>query len=317
MPKFVIDKIKSFDIVGDTLSDDVGMVSVLFCDIADFDEVIKEQQDDIVRILDGIFRKFDEFSSKHGIQKIETVGKTYMAASGLKWVENSLPKELRVINHTSRLVSLAKDMIMETNSFKLPGNKDLKLKIGIHHGEAMMGVIGYHKPQFSLIGDTVNTTSRHCTTGSANHVMLSEAAWNLVKNGGITGNGFIWNIVPTFMKGKGDVPVYHLFQKKGNFKSKLFKALDKQSAMGDGKSGVDSEFTKLGKLKKFEHANSGMSIGFYKFHLAMENMKKVQAQNEIINQAQAILGPSPSQQNVKSQRKVDSNAERNETEGDF
>lgn len=43
-------------------------------------------------------------------------------------------------------------------------NKKLNIKIGIHHGNVMIGVIGFHKPQFSLIGDTVNTTSRHCST---------------------------------------------------------------------------------------------------------------------------------------------------------
>lgn len=53
-------------------------------------------------------------------------------------------------------------------------SQHLKLKIGIHTGICMMGVIGYHKPQFSLIGDTVNTTSRHCVTGQVNHLMLSQ-----------------------------------------------------------------------------------------------------------------------------------------------
>jgi guanylate cyclase len=43
-------------------------------------------------------------------------------------------------------------------------DKKLKIKIGIHTGKVIIGVIGFHKPQFSLIGDTVNTTSRHCST---------------------------------------------------------------------------------------------------------------------------------------------------------
>lgn len=46
-------------------------------------------------------------------------------------------------------------------------NKRIKIKIGIHAGPVIIGVIGYHKPQFSLIGDTVNTTSRHCSTAKA------------------------------------------------------------------------------------------------------------------------------------------------------
>jgi len=220
MPKFVIDRI-SFESSGETISDDAGLITLLFCDIADFDQIVKDQQDDIVRILDEIFRKFDGLSEKHGCQKVETVGKTYMAASGLKWCESDLPKEKRVISGTTRVVSLAKDMISEMSSYKLPGDREIKLKIGVHYGNAMMGVIGFHKPQFSLIGDTVNTTSRHCTTGDANHVMISQQAWDQVKNAGILGDGFFMEQKEALMKGKGMVPVYHLFQKKAVFRSKL------------------------------------------------------------------------------------------------
>lgn len=56
-------------------------------------------------------------------------------------------------------------------------NKKLKIKIGIHHGSVVIGVIGYHKPQFSLIGDTVNQTSRHCSTADPGQIILSEVAY--------------------------------------------------------------------------------------------------------------------------------------------
>lgn len=55
--------------------------------------------------------------------------------------------------------------------------KTLVGKIGIHYGIAISGVIGYHKPQFSLIGDTVNTTSRVCSTGLEDKITLSEVAF--------------------------------------------------------------------------------------------------------------------------------------------
>ncbi len=57
----------------------------------------------------------------------------------------------------------------------------MKIKIGIHYGNVIIGVIGYHKPQFSLIGDTVNTTSRHCSTGKPNDITLSEVAYKMIK----------------------------------------------------------------------------------------------------------------------------------------
>ena len=56
-------------------------------------------------------------------------------------------------------------------------NQPLVGKIGIHYGRAISGVIGFHKPQFSLIGDTVNTTSRVCSTGQEDKITLSEKAF--------------------------------------------------------------------------------------------------------------------------------------------
>ena len=110
-----------------------------------------------------------------GVQKIETVGKTYMAAAGLGVVEQTLPANLKFNNPTVRLLDMAKQMKKVMESYE-----GLDLKIGIHVGVPVMGVIGYHKPQFSLIGDAVNTTSRHCVTGQKGNIMMSKDAWQLV-----------------------------------------------------------------------------------------------------------------------------------------
>ena len=75
------------------MADDAGDVTLLFCDICDFDKVITDCQDLIVEILDEIFRAFDFLCKQHGIQKIETVGKTYMACGGLKFIEEELSEE--------------------------------------------------------------------------------------------------------------------------------------------------------------------------------------------------------------------------------
>ncbi len=60
-------------------------------------------------------------------------------------------------------------------------DKRLNIKVGIHHGDVVIGVIGYHKPQFSLIGDTVNTTSRHCSTGQPGDITLSAIAYQMLR----------------------------------------------------------------------------------------------------------------------------------------
>ena len=214
LPKFVLDRMQNFfEISGEKqVFDEEDCVSIMFCDIADFDDVVRKNEGNIVNLLDRIFRKFDDFCQLHGIQKIETVGKTYMAAAGLKAVESTLSQEITKINPTVRLLNFSKDMMSHIDEY--PG---LGLKIGLHVGKPVMGVIGYHKPQFSLIGDVVNTTSRHCTTGKKGHIMLSADAWELVKNFNPDSMGYRIDIIPTEMKGKGLVSVYHLYPSKNKF----------------------------------------------------------------------------------------------------
>jgi phospholipid-translocating ATPase len=109
-------------------------VTILFCDIVDFDEVIKECQDSIIEILDELFRAFDFLCKQHGIQKVETVGKTYMGCGGLKFVENELSDEVKKLNPTQRCVNLAKDMMKFVEGFTYNEGRKLILKIGIHKG---------------------------------------------------------------------------------------------------------------------------------------------------------------------------------------
>jgi class 3 adenylate cyclase len=227
LPKFVLDRMDNFYEANEkTVHDDVGEISILFCDIADFDVVVRENEENIIRLLDKIFRNFDDLCVVHGVQKIETVGKTYMAAAGLKYIEESLSKEQKVFNPTERVINLAKDMMEE---IKL--HKGLSLKIGVHKGSCVMGVIGYHKPQFSLIGDTVNTTSRHCTTGEKGRIMVSREAYKFLSIGTVKTQGYQVKEVMTEMKGKGMVEVYHIYPKTNMFKSKLSNIV---KAQGEG-----------------------------------------------------------------------------------
>jgi class 3 adenylate cyclase/soluble P-type ATPase len=215
LPKFILDRMQNFfEISGmhQLIDDGEDRISILFCDIADFEDVVRRQEHNIVQLLDKIFRKFDDLCVAYGVQKIETVGKTYMAASGLKAVEAGLNTELASVNHTLRLLNLSKEMMNHIKEYE-----NLKLKIGIHVGKPVMGVIGYHKPQFSLIGDVVNTTSRHCTTGKKNRIMVSKEAWAQLESLNPKSGGFLIEEISTEMKGKGMVPVYHLYQSSNKF----------------------------------------------------------------------------------------------------
>ena len=162
------------------MADDAGEVTVLFCDICDFNEVVNECQDAVTDILDEVFRAFDIFCQQEGVQKIETVGKTYMACGGLKFLEGRLARDLKQKKPVLRVIEVAKKMMRFIKEFQYRPRKNLKIKIGIHHGNCILGLLGFHKPQFSLIGDTINTTSRHCTTGQKGTIILSQNAFSQI-----------------------------------------------------------------------------------------------------------------------------------------
>ncbi|EGR29548.1 hypothetical protein IMG5_153650, partial [Ichthyophthirius multifiliis] len=209
LPKFILNKMVSSDISKPIkFQERQGEVSIFFCDICYFDDIIAEKNEKIIPFLDKLFLQFDKFCVKQGLQKIETVGKTYMAAAGLKDFENQIDQRERSIDPVLRASNLAIDMIDYVKDLKWSqkGNK-LIIKIGIHYGQVIAGVIGHHKPQFSLIGDTVNTTSRVCSKGGEGEITLSQEAYMRIKD----------NIKFTFLgphlvnaKGKDNILLYTL-----------------------------------------------------------------------------------------------------------
>lgn len=106
-----------------------------------------------------------------------------MACAGLKECEIDFRLDRSYSrNCANRVINLALDM-MNSSRHSTWGDKGtpISLKIGIHNGPVIAGVIGFHKPQFSLIGDTINTTSRVTSTGEANKVTISESVFEIIK----------------------------------------------------------------------------------------------------------------------------------------
>ncbi|CAD8170135.1 unnamed protein product [Paramecium pentaurelia] len=201
LPKFIRDRLNETDQYN--IHQNQGLVAIVFCDICNFDQMVIEEKDKIITFLDDIFRTFDKYCQIYGVQKIETVGKTYLASAGLKACEQELTY-LSQVDPVQRALNLAEQMMIYIRS-KMWGYKGQQLvgKIGIHYGGAISGVIGFHKPQFSLIGDTVNTTSRVCSTGLEDSITLSEQAFDQLKNENIE-----FEIRNVEMKGLGIRPTY-------------------------------------------------------------------------------------------------------------
>ena len=158
------------------------VVSIVFCDLSDFDSLVsKLTPKDLITFLDELYSMMDQFCQLHGLQKIETVGKTYMAAGGIKECEIDFDPVTLSSHHAVRCFEFSLDILDLVMKMVLTSGDKIKVKIGIHTGKVIPAVVGEHKPQFSLIGDTVNTTSRMCTNSRDNCVNCSEFSYEEIK----------------------------------------------------------------------------------------------------------------------------------------
>ncbi|RPI34862.1 MAG: response regulator [Chloroflexota bacterium] len=150
-------------------------VSVLFADVVDFTRFAAlRSPDEVLEVLNTIFSTFDWLVERYGLEKIKTLGDAYMVAGGLP-----IPKA----DHAEAMAELALDMRMEFNSLNVVTKWDqpLSLRIGVHCGPVIAGVIGYKKFIYDLWGDTVNTASRmqsHCVAGG---IQVSSAFYEKLR----------------------------------------------------------------------------------------------------------------------------------------
>jgi hypothetical protein len=172
-----------------------------------------------------------------------------MACGGLKFLEKELPARFNK-NFTQRVVDLSIEMMKYVQGTTFTFGVRLNLKIGVHYGPCIYGVIGYHKPQFSLIGDTVNTTSRHCTTGENGTIVVSMAAKHKIDFTNIV------NCKTAYveMKGKGLVEVFMILPPKKNVIS-LEHIRDVSGSLNDVTSHKPFAFSSAKRRATLNHSN--------------------------------------------------------------
>lgn len=217
------------------IAEEKGVVSVIFCDICEFDKIIEDySQSELFALLDDLYSRFDKICESAGVSKIETVGKTYLACAGLKDFDSDLNSCINEICHARRAIEMAFAVLQESSKTLLKSGEYLKMKIGIHSGPVVAGVVGFHKPQFSLVGDTVNTASRMASTlDRYDKVQISMQTYKLLE-GNVDGLSFENNYPE--VKGKGkmrtlivepgqstieDLQVYTEFSETSNTSSNL------------------------------------------------------------------------------------------------
>ena len=117
--------------------------------------------------LNEIFCDFDRIADAHGLEKIKTTGDAYMAAAGIP---------VPVADHLTRTAHMALDMMDALEAFNRRNGFTLQMRIGIHSGPVVAGVIGKSKFVYDLWGETVNTASRMESHGVAGRIQLTESS---------------------------------------------------------------------------------------------------------------------------------------------
>ncbi|XP_064886915.1 adenylate cyclase type 9 isoform X2 [Columba livia] len=182
---------------------------VIFASIVNFSEFYEENYEggkECYRVLNELIGDFDELLSKphySSIEKIKTIGATYMAASGLN------PSQCQDSNHPhghlQTLFEFAKEMMRVVDDFN--NNMlwfNFKLRIGFNHGPLTAGVIGTTKLLYDIWGDTVNIASRMDTTGVECRIQVSEESYRILNK-----MGYDFDYRGTVnVKGKGQMKTY-------------------------------------------------------------------------------------------------------------
>ena len=194
LPGAIADRLKAGE---NLIVDRFDAVSVLFADIVGFTALSsRTSPEKLVTMLNELFSAFDRLAAKHGLEKIKTIGDAYMVVAGI-------PQP--IADHAIALSHMALDMNEAISDYAKRTGSDLSIRIGIHSGSVVAGVIGEKKFIYDLWGDTVNTASRMESTGVPARIHVSEATYLLIRD-----EFELEQRIPIEVKGKGLMTTYLL-----------------------------------------------------------------------------------------------------------
>ncbi|MDD3858916.1 MAG: adenylate/guanylate cyclase domain-containing protein [Bacteroidales bacterium] len=171
LPQNAADELRE---TGKAKSQKYELVTVLFADIQGFTEIAEHTKpEELIKHLNNIFISFDKLIAKYNIEKIKTIGDAYMCAGGMPNKDNTNPIEV---------VMAALEMQREIRRINETSSLKLEIRIGVHTGPVVAGVVGSKKLEYDIWGDTVNIASRMESHGLINKVNISEHTYNMVKD---------------------------------------------------------------------------------------------------------------------------------------
>lgn len=152
-------------------------VTVLFSDFKNFTTIAESMSpEDLVAVLDEHFRRFDAIVARHGLEKIKTIGDAYMCAGGLPE-----PNDTHAFDTVSAALEM-QEAIREMAAANIAlGKPYFEMRIGIHTGPVVAGVVGSHKFAYDIWGDTVNTAARLEQSSEPGKVNISASTWAMVQ----------------------------------------------------------------------------------------------------------------------------------------
>jgi CheY-like chemotaxis protein len=192
LPDPIVYELKTTDSVRPRLFDEV---SVLFTDVVGFTPYAENHDAvDVVQNLQQLIVAYEDVAIGHDLQKIKTIGDAFMASGGLfKKLDNPVLNSLRC---GLEMVEMAKEV---------PAG--WQVRVGIHVGPVMGGIVGKRQFLFDIWGDTVNTAQRIESHGAAGRVNLSQTAWEMVQDLCIA-----QNVGTADVKGKGLMEIYQVLE---------------------------------------------------------------------------------------------------------
>lgn len=193
MPARIAERLRAGE---ETIGEELPRVSILFADVVGFTSFASRVEPDaVVQLLRDIFVRFDRLCDQYGVEKIKTVGDEYMAMIDGRAI--------------SRLAEYSLEMQRVVEEIRYPDGSPVRMRIGIHTGPVIAGVIGQKKFAYDIWGDTVNVASRMEATGEAGRIQVTEEVVEELRH------DFVFETRGEILvKGKGTMRTFFLVARK-------------------------------------------------------------------------------------------------------
>ncbi|XGW14967.1 hypothetical protein V3C99_000895, partial [Haemonchus contortus] len=189
--------------------------TVMFADVPNFQAILPHSQPkEIVQMLNNLFHRFDRLVAMHQVYKVETVGDSYMTVGGI-------PDQ--IAEHAEMICHVAIGMLWEARSVPEPvSKKPLQVRIGIHSGPLIAGVVAVRMPRYCLFGDTVSMASLMTLNGLPGKIHCSEQTHKTATS---TGRFEFTSRGSMFIRGKGEMETFFLLQSS---KKSVWEIIDRE-----------------------------------------------------------------------------------------